>query len=210
MREKRRKIPLEVILSTPVSEYRKRHGKQVFAARLCKQGKLEEAQAYCAKNGLPFPPFSEKTLGTGVAQMPYVEARKATEAFIVDDMVQSLSDGAREAGPVVGKDVIPQELATGDKAPSESTSGVSHATQGEPVGGVQGIEPHETAAPAFRTARVWSKVPNPRLLKIRFEDGAQEFASMWKGRRGYRLNDTIKVELESGTGENAIWQEVRT
>jgi hypothetical protein len=207
MREKRRKIPLEVILATPVSEHRKRHGKQVFAARLCKQGKLEQAQAYCAKNGLPFPPFSEKTLGmTTFTEGDRVTMPDGTTAVCVG-MTKPLSDGAREAGPVVREDVIPREVATGDIAPSESLSGVSHAIQGEPEGGVR-YAPHETAAPASRKATVWAFCPNPRLVKIKFDDAENEFASLW-ATRPFRLKDHLSVEVERGSGPNAIWQEVK-
>jgi hypothetical protein len=218
MREKRRKIPLEVILATPVSEYRKRHGKQVFAARLCKQGKLEQAQSYCAKNGLPFPPFSDKTLGTPSVVAPCVEPSPletvtgGSALAALGATADPLSDGAREAGPVAREEATPQEVATGDIAPSEPISGASHATRGEPEGGVRkGQEPHETATPVVprRKAKVWAFCINPKLIRVKFVDGEREFGSMWATRGGFRLNDIITVERERGEGANAIWEEVK-
>jgi hypothetical protein len=222
MREKRRKIPLDVILATPVSEARRIHGQKLFAARLCRHGRYDEAKAFCAKNGLPFPPFtgvpSGPTSAVSVAQMPYVEARKQAEEFVAADLVEiigSLSDGAREAGPVVREEAKPPELAScGDIAPSEPLAGAAHGSAGEPQPSVRqgNKELHETGAPASpvtRKAIIWAFCPNPKLLRIKFKDGEQEFGSMWATRGGFRLNEVIEVVKERGEGVNAIWEEKR-
>lgn len=187
MRIKRAKIPLDVILATPVSEHRKRHGKQVFATRLCKNSKFDEALAYCVKNNLDWPPFS------GVPAKP-------------------ISDGAHEAGPVAREEATPPELVTsGVIAPSEPppSAGIENGGPGEPVTGVRSYVPHETSVPAVRRAKIWSGCPNPRLVRIKFEDGDKEFASLWVSRGSFKINEPIDVVHERGTGENAIWQEKR-
>jgi hypothetical protein len=184
MRIKRRKIPLDVILATPVSEARRKHGMQVYAARLCHRGQYDKAKEYCAKNNLSWPPFS------GVP----------------------LSDGAREAGPVVREEATPQEVAIiGETAPSEHIgAGGGCGAAGEPqTGECNALEPHESPPPAQRRARVWAFCVNPKLVRIRFEDGDKELASMWLTRGGFRLNEIIEVVKERGEGPNAIWEEKR-
>lgn len=224
MREKRRKIPLDVILATPVSEARRKHGMQVYASRLCHRGQYNKAKEYCAKNNLNWPPFTGVPISTGEVLAKLVE--------------QPISDGAREAGPVVREEEKPQEVAScGDVAPSdppflpgrsatpdvaqktgsvgtggESLAGVTSGAAGEPpTGNVRSeVEPHESRTPApSRKARIWAFCANPKLIRIKFEDGAKEFGSLWASRPSFRRNDIIDVEVERGTGAGAIWQEVR-
>jgi hypothetical protein len=198
MREKRRKIPLDVILATPVSEARRKHGMQVYAARLCHRGQYDKAKEYCVKNHLPWPPFTGVPISTGEVLAKLVE--------------QPCSDGVREAGPVVREEATPQEVAIiGETAPSEHIgAGGGCGAAGEPqTGECNALEPHESPPPAQRRARVWAFCVNPKLVRIRFEDGDKELASMWLTRGGFRLNEIIEVVKERGEGPNAIWEEKR-
>jgi hypothetical protein len=219
MREKRRKIPLDVILATPVSEARRKHGMQVYAARLCHRGQYDKAKEYCTKNNLSWPPFS----GVPTSSPEAVSLMQSPPAMATGGSGQPrsasgepLSDGAREAGPVAREEVKPQEVASiGVLAPSEPIAGVASGAAGEPPTGVRqsaGIGPHESRAPASppsRRAVIWCFCPNPKLIRIKFQDGAQEFGSLWATRGGFRLNEVLTVELERGEGVNAIWEEKR-
>lgn len=96
------------------------------------------------------------------------------------------------------------------KTPTIPISLEAHGVRGEPATG-SGIQPFETGAPAImllRKAKVWAFLPNPKLVKIRFEDGQKEFGSIWNT-RAFRLNDVVQVRLERGNGSSAIYEEVR-
>jgi hypothetical protein len=167
------------------------HGKLLYADRLCKNGDLAKAKEYCDKHGLPFPPFNDK-------------------------LHKNTPNHAEAPPPPVTE---------------EDSSGKSHAAQREADEGFSvqteecsgaGAEcsPIETAlpevppappapAPNTRKCRVTHFCPNPKLMGIRFTDNGEN-AAAWITRVGFKINDTLTVELERGTpGINAIYAEVK-
>lgn len=179
------------------SEKQVRHGRMVFAARLCKQGKHEQAKNYCTKMGLPYPPFSDGVLPP-VSPPPSVEPLVAGPQAREKPTVEA---GQTDGGPATLGVAGEANAARGEPESAEAQPTVETGSPAAPVTPVP-----EPQRPGVKRATVEGFCLNKRLLNIKLEDG--EWSSMWKDRQAYRLGEEVEVVLERGTaGVNSIYVE---
>lgn len=197
------------------SEKQVRHGRMVFAARLCKQGKYEAAKNYCTKMGLPYPPFSDGVLPP-VAPPPSVEPLVAGPQAEKPTVEAGQTDGGPATSMLAGEAHATQgELAgaaaqpaveTGSPAAPVSWADVQQVIDELGLSSRPESAPVPPLRPGVKRAVVEGFCLNKRLLRIKLEDGEQ--ASMWKDRQAYRLGEEVEVLLERGTpGINALYVE---
>lgn len=183
---------------TEAEERRIQRGRELFATRLCRQGRINKAKEYCQKMGLVWPPF-----GSNIAPELAPEKHFASGTALPTTPDEGVAVGAGPAAP---------DAST----PTASVDVTAHAGQGDPAqeGAHTLVETRRDASAVVRKrpgvirATVRGYCVNTKLIDIDLENG--ERASLWKDRRNYQLGDVLEVVVERGTpGLNAIYEEVK-
>ncbi len=206
---------------------RQRIGKSMFAARMCRWGRIGEAKAYCEKEGLQWPPFGNAKFLQGGFAGPQ-KAPPLPEQTLTPEQAHALLSHIAGIKPNpqvvsitplsgVGEPPSPRpptlESGSASPAPEPPPSAVDHGTQGDPAAGLVYV-PHEIVAAeslpdpkpsGTRKAKIHHFCVNPRVAGIVFVDGNKEPGTLALT-RAFRLNEEIDVLPEPGSN---IYAELR-
>jgi hypothetical protein len=182
------------------------HGALLYASRLCRQGKFDEAVDYCKKAGIAYPPGAPEEISVAT------ESRSPAEGHGEQGEPATGSGVATMAGlPIETAPQAPSSLqdsfgglasCAGGGASKDSDTVAAPSTTGEnPV-------PPTTQEKEYK-ALIFGSCINNRLMKIQLVDTGK-MATMIKIRKNYGRNDIVNVTHVEGEigSDNATYKEI--